>query len=464
MSKRKLMLGFSSTRRGDGASALIGALAVSAAMLLGGGGTPAPLAEMGLQLLIAVLFSLWLIWFPVVPQGQMRLALVISGMLLAVPVIQLVPLPPVFWHALPGRELERASLGLIGAADSWRPLSMAPARTVNALLALVPPVVVLLITGTLSSSGRMMVVRTIAGMSLLAVVVGAAQTTGGEDNPLRFYTPDVGYLNGFQANHNSAADVLLIGMVAYVVAVQDWIERARHSPTRLVAFAILLTGVALLSIGVVLTASRAGTALLPIAWAGVWAATRQTWGFPARKLALGAVVAGLALAAALFLLRGNAVLSSLLARYEFSRELRPQIWVDSLHAARTYYPVGAGLGGFLPVFLASERLEAVHPAVPNRAHNDYLELAIEAGVLGFLVLAVLVALLAPLLVRQLRAPSSRLRRQAIFVAATFTIVALHSQVDYPMRSIALACIAAASAGLLVPVARGPQGADVPVET
>jgi O-antigen ligase len=98
--------------------------------------------------------------------------------------------------------------------------------------------------------------------------------------------------------------------------------------------------------------------------------------------------------------------------------------------------------------------------VPNRAHNDYLELVIEAGVLGLLVLAVLAIMLARLALGQLRDQSPTIRGQVIFALGTFTIVALHSQVDYPLRSMSLACIAAVAAGLLVPVARGLRGANV----
>lgn len=432
-------------------------------MMLGGGGSPAPLAEMAVQLMIGMLFCLWLVWFPKVPASRLRLSLTLGGLLLLVPVVQLVPLPASLWHALPGREIERASLDLIGRGDSWRPLSMAPARTLNSLLALVPPATVLLFTGTLGPAGRSMVVGMIAGVSLLAILVGTVQSAGGEGNLLRFYVPDAGYMNGFQANHNSAADVLLIGMVALAVAVQDWLELGRQRAAGLGPSAALLTGVALMSIGVVLTASRAGTALLPVAWLGVALASRPRLRFPARQWAMGAAALAAAIGAGLFLLRHNAVVTGLVSRYDFSRELRPQIWVDSLSAAQAYFPVGAGMGAFLPVFLAAERLDAVFPAVPNRAHNDYLELAIEAGLLGFAVIAVIMGIFTRLAIKQMRHSSRRLRRHAIFAITTFTIIALHSQVDYPLRSMSLACIAAVSGGLLVPVARGARGADVPIE-
>jgi O-antigen ligase len=156
------------------------------------------------------------------------------------------------------------------------------------------------------------------------------------------------------------------------------------------------------------------------------------------------------------------VLAGIFARYSLGAELRPQIWIDSLTAARTYFPVGAGLGAFLPVFLAAERLEAIHPVIPNRAHNDFLELVIEAGALGFAVAALMIALLARQALIQWREGSARSRRQMVFALAVLAIVGLHSLVDYPLRSLSLACVAAAGAGLLIPVSRARRGADVPV--
>ena len=158
----------------DGRAALIAALAVGAAMVLGGGGSPAPLAEMAVQMIVGMLFCLWLIWCVDLPADRLRPALGLVALLLVLPVVQLIPLPPALWQALPGRAIERGALDLIGAADTWRPLSVAPARTLAALLALVPPAIVLLMTATLGPAGRTMVIGMIAGVTGLAVLVGAA--------------------------------------------------------------------------------------------------------------------------------------------------------------------------------------------------------------------------------------------------------------------------------------------------
>src|SRR6185295_15932682 len=99
-----------------------------------------------------------------------------------------------------------------------------------------------------------------------------------------------GYLNGFQANHNSAADVLLIGMVAFAATMRELEERRRSAEFRRMAMVILLSGTAVMSLGVFLTASRAGTALLVVAWAFIFVLTASWWRLRRKSLILAVVV------------------------------------------------------------------------------------------------------------------------------------------------------------------------------
>lgn len=417
-------------------------------MMLGGGGTPSPLPEIALQVVAAILIGTWLLTI-----GEARvppLAWMLAALILVIPVLQLVPLPPVVWHALPGRGLERASLALTDLADTWRPWSVSPARTRSALLALVPPVFALMATASLDRRGRLWAVAAIALCALLSLVVGALQVSGGDGNSFRFYSSASVYLRGFQANHNSAADVLLIGMVAAAAAARDWFE-LRSSRIRETA---LVTGVAavslLLALGVILTESRAGIVLLPVAFASVVAIVWPWLRFSGRQglWTGGAAVLSIAVVG-LVVLRSPAI-GQALGRFGFSQEFRPELWIDAVFAMQQYWPAGAGLGAFIPVMLAGERLEVVNPAIPNRAHNDFLELAIETGVVGPLVLAAIAVVLVVCAVRALRRPPAHSISQVLFAVAAFSIFALHSSVDYPLRSMALATVAGVAAGLLVP--------------
>lgn len=170
-------------------------LALSLALVLGGGGSPSPLSELMLQLVLAAIVAVW-IWFLPAPLGQSapRGALLIAALILAVPLIQLIPLPPSLWQALPGRKLEQEALALIGREDTWRSLSLAPSRTLAALLAMAPAAALLVMSASLDHHARIRLVQTVLAVGILTLLVGAAQISSGIDGPLRFYEPESNYL------------------------------------------------------------------------------------------------------------------------------------------------------------------------------------------------------------------------------------------------------------------------------
>lgn len=439
------------------AANLVAALLVILAMALGGGGSPSPAPEMLLQFCALALLATWaFVGTTVLPEAS-RSAWLIAALILALPLVQLVPLPPVIWQALPGRDAERAALALVGAQDTWRPLSVAPARTLASFLALVPPAILLIMAAGLGRPGRSMLVAAVAGMGVFALLLGIVQMGGGEFDRFRFYVRDVGYLNGFQANHNSAADVLLVAMVAFAASVREWAERRKTRGHRGYRLSLVMGATVVFSLGVFLTASRAGVLLLPVAWAGVLAVVWPWLRFSRRQWVLIAVSGVAAVALAALVLRTNGMFAKVAGRFDFGGEFRPQLWHDALFAVREYFPFGAGLGSFVPVFMAVERLEVVDPSAPNRAHNDMLELLMESGLVGVAILAVIAAILMRRLLVSTKRPPVGSWPQVCTAASILAVIALHSQVDYPLRSMSLACIAALAAGLLMPAPSSAHG-------
>ena len=118
---------------------IVVALLVALAMLLGGGGSPNPSTELILQLAAigAVSAYWWLGRGQQYPGGAGEIIAIALG-IFAIPIAQLIPLPPSIWHELPDRSREVAALSLIGAQQEWMPLSIAPARTLASLVAIVP--------------------------------------------------------------------------------------------------------------------------------------------------------------------------------------------------------------------------------------------------------------------------------------------------------------------------------------
>ena len=57
--------------------------------------------------------------------------------------LHLIPLPPSVWQSLPGREIIIEIDRFAGLGDLWRPLSMSPQGTLNALCSLSVPLAIL---------------------------------------------------------------------------------------------------------------------------------------------------------------------------------------------------------------------------------------------------------------------------------------------------------------------------------
>lgn len=460
---REVILSEQSFLRAGASGSLPGNLAAAGflviALVLGGGGSPAPLPELILELL-AVLFALIWLFAPIRGLDWQRIpwsAWMIAALVTAVPLLQLIPLPPIVWQNLPGRVVEVQALALIGAEDSWRTWSLAPSRTLSSFLSLGPPLLMLIVTSALDLSGRVMLLRSIMIVVLAMLFVGTLQLSAGAASPIHFYGATEQWLVGFQANHNSAADVLLIALMITPVVLRDLVDRRILSANPGLVLGIAGSVAAVLSLAVVLTASRMGMFLLPIPLlTNLWilrpwirmSVRSSTYGI------IGLIILG---SVGLLLWRENPTIVGILVRFDFSEELRPQLWRDGLYVAQKYFPFGVGMGDFVPALIADERLEVVWPSLPNRAHNDFIELACEAGMFGLLALSAISLTLSRALWQKLRGRAGQPQTLAIFAGVGLTILSLHSLVDYPIRSMALACLAAVCAGLLLT----PQKDDRP---
>lgn len=127
-----------------------------------------------------------------------------------------------------------------------------------------------------------------------------------------------------------------------------------------------------------------------------------------------------------------------------SPELRFFIWKKTLSVISEFRFVGCGLGGFESTFLKYQA-SATNFRI-DFAHNDYLQYLAELGILGFTILA---AIIAGILTRILRGilviTSEEHRLLVIGCAGAFVAILLHSFVDFnmyiPANAMTLAWIA-----------------------
>jgi hypothetical protein len=130
---------------------------------------------------------------------------------------------------------------------------------------------------------------------------------------------------------------------------------------------------------------------------------------------------------------------------------RSAIATGTLDGAIAFAPVGSGLGTFEKVYPLFEDDGEVPGTYVNHAHNEYLQIALEFGAPGVLLMAAFLAwFMASLgVIWFTRQEFGSLLRIKMGASVALCVPLLHSILDYPMRAPAVACLAAACIAVLV---------------
>ena len=369
-----------------------------------------------------------------------RLPLLLILLALLVVALQLIPLPPEVWTKLPGRSGIARGYDLLAIRRPWLSISESSYEAVSTSFALLPPLAIFAVSATDNSRG-------VAGALLigtaLAIVVGALQVASGPTSAWYFYPITNTGAVAFFANGNHMATLLLaaIPFVPALLLSGKSQQRLRGKSAATITIAIAALG--LILIGIALNRSLAALLLvvpvllatglmIPVGW-------RLRW--------VGVPLVVFALAGAVAALSTNPLNStSASSAKEFSLQSRQYIWRTTAAAIAETFPVGTGLGSFQQVYRLQENPDRVDATYVNHAHNDYLELAMELGLPGILLILAFFAWwgrrLAQIWSSNLSSPFDR--------AATIASAAIlaHSVVDYPLRTSAMAAVFAMCIGIL----------------
>lgn len=381
------------------------------------------------------------------------LSLLTGWMLLA-----LVPLPLALVSLV---SPERGRLALAahaltgGDAGAWTPLSVAPPATVERLLFLLPAFAIFVAAREMPRwwTGRKVwiAVAPVIGVALLEAVVGMAQFNAGGD-----VSAGARPVSGTYVNRNHYAGLLELALpLALTWALALWLNpgkpghrhRDREQPMgAAIGAGLLLLTAAVILAGVVTSQSRMGFAAalstvttVALGWLVVRRQRRRTsswmWLLP------------LALPVGIILLVAT---NTMVLRFvdtpgagDITADGRVQIWRESWQLFKAYPLTGSGLGTFEHA-LYPFRVWMPTSAV-DFAHNDYLQILTELGVVGFaLAIALALHVTIRILAVAFRTDS---RQQWLGVGLLAALVAggLHGLVDFnlyiPANALALAWLA-----------------------
>lgn len=421
------------------------------ALLFGGGGSGAGLLNLVVQLSAIVIIAFN-------PQSMLdffksgpRLLILLVSAALFLPLLQSLPLPPAIWQRLPGRDLISDSVGLFGKQEEWFPLSVNVRRTVTAFLSLLPPLAIVALTWRLPQDEKRKLFIFVVVAGLFVVLLGAQQLATG-NRQFVFFSEAFGSgdLQGTFANRNAAGIFIDIALCALTGSFFGKRPKLFH---------ILISGTAILFLlaGLVLTRSRSSMALVFIPVMLLLFVILRSWKGRAvsntRLIVLIPLLATIMLGAFLSVSQPDRIRNSL-SRFENFQDARPAIWSDTLGSISRFWPVGSGVGTFDEVFQVDESLETLRSGRAARAHNEYLEVAVESGLFGVILLVSWAIYLLTLALR-----ATMRRSVSLTAAAVFALLALQSLLDYPLRNQTLLCIAGLMLAVFVepPAASGGRG-------
>lgn len=379
----------------------------------------------------------------------------IAALLVAIPLFQLIPLPPGLWNALPGRETPALALQLAGVAPGWSALSLTPEQTWRAFLALTPPIAMFLAMLTLGRGRPQWLIWICLIAGAANVVLCALQLATLDPRFYPWSWTDPGLAVGFFANRNHMA-ALGTSTLPFAAALAVSAAPGRSRDRLMLWLGLAYIGA--MAVVIAVTQSRAGFVLggvslvasLIAAWVGLGGRRPD-----ARMLGLAGVVAVAAGVVLIF------ALTPILRRFGLDlHEGRLENWPLVADAAQTYLPVGSGVGSFDAVFRSVEPLETLKPTYFNEAHNEYLQIWLETGWFGVALVGAFLVWFGRRAVSAWRGGPSAERNLQRAASIAIGLILLHSAVDYPLRTETMAVFFALCCGLLEFAGR-PRGEPRP---
>lgn len=351
-------------------------------------------------------------------------------------IVQLTPLP-IAGAGIHG--VARGVLATISVERHWVPLSATPMITVASLLALLPAAAIA-IALLRRDTPLAMLPPLVVGVALLSLVLGLLQVRVGGDSPLYLYEiTNRDAPVGFFANRNHFATLMLMALPCAVFMLR---QQESHTKRQSILRLSGVFGVATITfVALLVNGSDAGILLFfPVIVAS--ALLYRNVKVPGILLVSGLIV----LAAVLAIGTINAsALNALLHRNDILQQDRSAIWMTTLRLIATSFPFGTGLGSFAVSYANLEDPTKVTPIFVNHAHNDYLEVCNDLGLLGVSVVILFLLWWGRRAV-QIWTATDSLAKLGVVMSS---VVIVHSVVDYPARTAAISALLAAALALMV---------------
>ena len=402
---------------------------------------------------------------------QHKLLVIVWLVFLTWQLINIVPLPfslvealrPERVHFLLNENVE----DMESISSQWLPLSFDVGQSDVIFFKSLAYCFLFFITLTLVNTGKRLryILIVISAAGVFQAIYGSLEVLSGLQYSLVFKLPVSHIATGSFVYKNHYANFLLLCLsaaIGYMIASLR--VRSGSSPRerlrRIVRFwlsnkVLFRIGIIIMVIALVMSRSRMGNSAFFIAMT-ITATLGLIYFKPRQKsyvvLFISMLIIDILIVSSLF---GLKQVQQRIEQTNLTQESRDEVVTDALPLLSQYGVIGTGGGTFYTVYpqVQSESIQHFY----DHAHNEYLQFAIEFGIVGAAILAVLVLLCAKSALSAMRHRRHPLPRGTAFAAAMAVIgMALHSTVDFPLQAPANTAI------FIILLALGALSRDIPM--
>lgn len=237
----------------------------------------------------------------------------------------------------------------------------------------------------------------------------------------------------FVNRHNFAAFMEMTIAVPLGLMFAGAVERDRRL--------LFITAIGLMGVALLLSGSRGGLVALlaEIFFLVILTTKTKSYGQAALKIGLAAALVAVIVAGSIFI-GGESSLTRLAetsASQDFTTD-RTHIWSVTLEIIKDNFPFGAGLGAFGVAYTPYDSMSGLERV--EQAHNDYLQVLADAGIVGLIIGAFFVFWLFRTGWQRAKTENAFRRGAAIGALAGCFAVLVHSIFDFVLHTTAISLL------------------------
>lgn len=355
--------------------------------------------------------------------------------------MQLLPVPLFIGNAYFGDQSAVAARLKLSSPDGWAPISLNFISSFYSLCTfLIFAASVTVASNFIKKQFRPFLV-TLACVFIVSIFCVIFQITYNE-TAFNFYkSSHRGVALGFFANRNHYALFIAYCFVFISIFIDSAVKDTKTQKFLFVALAfscIVVTAATLSRVGLLINLSIIGYFF--------FRKFRSLYNNSGMKVAV--LIAVVMTIVGMFLVIGDGKFGVLLSRFgSTADDERWLIWTTTLKLIGENFPSGIGSGVFSEYYMFKESVENLRPTFVNHAHNEVLEVILELGAVGVLLLFSGLAVLSNTLWKYIKCPRARrVERDLVVLVVIATLV--HCLFDYPLRAAAIATLFGVSIGYL----------------